>query len=326
MLKLNPFRRNRTLGLDVGSHSIKWAVVDSSRREILEMGTQPLFPERTRFHQVMPEDLWQQRVVQALQQIPGEVTDIITVLQGRTTACGYLEFSLLPEQELRVAVQAEAQQWIPFTTEATQFSFSYIPAVTRAAATGIFYAAALRAQVDRLQGALQQAELIPDRMEIPALALAREFALNHSPPKEKFYGLVHVGFSLSHFVVVRDGYPYFARDFSPGASHFIYALQAQEGCSWNEAQQRLQSADFRHWSLLPPLLRLGEALRRTLEFSGAQLDGVFLSGGIAGLSLSTALSQAFGGVVELDDWTGLRDHVGVSPASPYKLAVGLAVS
>lgn len=326
MLRLNLFRRHRTLGLDVGSHSLKWAIVDSSRRTVLEVGTQPLFPERREFHQVLSEDVWQERVVQALRQVPDDVSDIVTVLQGRTTACGYLELPPLLDQELKVAVQAEAQQWIPFAAEATQFSFSRVPPVTRPEATGVFYASALRTQVDRLQKVLQQADLVPDRMEIPALALAREFALNHSPCKGRYYGLVHIGFSCSHFVVVRDGYPYFARDFSPGASHFIYSIQAQEGCSWSVAQQRLLAADFRHWSLLPPVLRLGEALRRSLEFSGAQLDGVFLSGGIGGLSLSIALSQAFGGVVELDDWTGLQNLCGASPASPYKLAVGLAVS
>lgn len=326
MLRLNPFRRNRTLGLDVGSHSLKWALVDSARREILELGSHPLFPERARFHQVLQEDLWQQRVVEALRQIPNEVKAVITVLQGRTTACGYLEFPALPEQELRVAIQAEAQQWIPFAPDSTQLSYSSVPPVTSPEANGVFYAAALRTQVERLQAVLQLADLIPDRMEIPALALAREFALNHSPPGDSFYGLVHIGFSLSHFVIVRNGYPYFARDFAPGASHFIYALQAQQGCSWKEAQQRLLSADFRHWALLPPLARLGEALRRSLDYSGAQLEGVFLSGGIGGLSLSMELSKAFGGVIELDDWTGLRDQQGLFAASPYKLAVGLAVS
>ncbi len=58
----NLFRRQRALGLDIGSHSLKWALLDRGRKEVVHSGVVALFPERASLPQTLDWQLWESRV------------------------------------------------------------------------------------------------------------------------------------------------------------------------------------------------------------------------------------------------------------------------
>lgn len=324
------FRRPRRLGLDVGSHSLKWAVLDERRREVTHSGCVGLFPERTTLTQLLDWHLWESRVRGALSEIP-EVNSVCTVVQGKNTVYGYLEFPDLPEDELKVAVQAEAQQRIPFPADSIQFSYTKLPPLGAAAPghrQGVFFAAAVLSEVLRLRQILERCGRAPQRVEIPALALAREFQLNHTPPGDSFAALLHIGFSLSHWVIVRNGYPYYARDFAFGSGEFVRASQQSQ--SWEAAESALAGQNYRSLRLASPLRKLVQELQRSLAHSTEALQSVtlppllevYLSGGGACLALAQVLAEELRQQVSLDQWHQIKCG---QPAPPFKLAAGLAV-
>jgi Tfp pilus assembly PilM family ATPase len=321
----NLFRRQRSLGLDIGSHSLKWALLDRGRKEIVHSGTVPLFPERSYLPQTLDWQLWESRVQQVLEEIP-EASSVYTVVQGKGTVYGYLEFPDLPEDELKVAAQAEAQQAIPFPADSIQFSYTRVPPLRKG--LGVFYAAAVLGEVLRLRQVLERSGRAPNRVEIPALALAREFQLNHAPPPGSFFALLHLGFATTHWVVVRDGYPYYARDFAFGMGEFARALQ--DG-SWSEAEQALNEADFRSPQLSAPLRKLQHELKRTLAHCTEILQSitlpplldVYLSGGGANANLAGVLEEHLRQRFLPDLWQHLKCPQQQAPL--YKLAAGLAI-
>jgi Tfp pilus assembly PilM family ATPase len=322
----NPFRRPRALGLDLGSHSLKWALIDQRRKEVVHSGALVLFPERASLPQVLDWHLWESRVQQMLEELP-EASSVYTVVQGKGTVYGYLEFPELPEDELKVAAQAEAQQLIPFPADSIQFSFTRVPPLNRGA--GVFFAAAVLGEVLRLRQVLERSGRAPNRVEIPALALAREFQLNHAPQPGSFCALLHIGFSLTHWVVVRDGHPYYARDFAFGMGEFVRAGQDEK--SWSESEQRLASADFRSPRLAAPLRKLMQELKRTLVHCTEALQSVtlpplldvYLSGGGACPQLAEVLAEGLRQRVVPDSWNHLKCPQQQAPL--YKLAAGLAI-
>ncbi|MBS2040048.1 pilus assembly protein PilM [bacterium] len=325
----NLFRRPRTLGLDLGSHSLKWTVLDPRRKEITHSGAVALFPERSHLPQVLDWHQWERRVSRALEEIP-EAHSVYTVVQGKNTVSGYLEFPELPEEELKIAVQAEAQQHIPFPADSIQFSYTRIPplAPTADKKIAVFFAAAVLSEVLRLRQILERTGRAPNRVEIPALALAREFQLNHCPPEDAFIALLHIGFSLSHWVVVRNGYPYYARDFAFGMGEFVRA--SLQGRSWKEAEDSLEELDFSAPSVAAPLSKLIQELRRTLAHCTEALQSVtlpplldvYLSGGGASSFLAQTLGQQLRQRIIPDTWHHLKCNRN-QPAL-FKLAAGLA--
>jgi type IV pilus assembly protein PilM len=325
--RLNPFRKARVVGLDVGAHSLKWVVLEASQRVVLEAGQKVLFPDDSG-----PPDpkRWEQRVQECLQPLPkaNEVEVLNAVVQGRSTASGYLEFPSLQEDELKVAAQAEAQRLIPFPPDQIQFSYTRVPSLNGQAGSAVFFAAALLSEVARLRSLLAVGGRTPTRVEIPALALAREFSFNHGPSHSRFHVLLNIGYQLSHLVVVRDGYPYFARDFSPGAADFIEALRMDRGCSWAEAESLLGRADLESHSSEAPLFRLVEAITRSLQAFLAESReapaGLFLSGGGNVSNLAEALGRRLEYPVAQETWQNLKCQA--QPAGLFKLAAGLAIT
>lgn len=315
---LNPFRRGRSLGLDVGSKSVKWVWLDVEKKQILESGCVDLLPGCER----VDDTTWDSNLAAALQNLPAEASGANTAVQGRKTAYGYLEIPELPDDELRVAVQAEAQQWIPFPLENTDFRYQKMPPTQPGANIGAFYAAALRPPVERLRHLLGRLGRPALRVEVPALALAREHRHNHPDLAQQYSGILHFGFSCMHLVICRGGFPYYARDFVPGAHEFIAALQTELGSDWSEAEEVYCAADFRMPALGPPLGRLVEGLRRTLRHCGAAGAPFFLSGGAATGNLAEVLRERLGIQLAMDSW----DKIAGEPAPAlYKLAVGLAL-
>lgn len=303
---LKPFRRQRSLGLDVGRESVKWVWLDVDKRRILDCGS-------------LPRDHWDLLAG----RLPPEAGGANTALHGSVTAYGYVEVPRLSGEELSVAVQAEAQQWIPFPLENTEFRYQKTPPREAGQEVGAFYAAALRDSVEQLRAMLAGTGHPALRVEVPALALAREHALNHPELSQQYCGLIHIGFSSTHFALTRGGFPYYAREFSPGAQEFLEALRWELHGDHQEAGLFFQNADYEMSALGPPLSRLLESLRRTLRHCGAGELPLFLSGGGATGNLPRVLADRLGRSVVRDWWHKVEG--GDGRPELYKLAVGLAI-
>ena len=303
---LSAFRRQPSLGLDVGRKTVKWVWFDVDKRRILDCGC-------------VERDHWEL----LSGQLPPESGGANTALQGAVTAYGYLEVPQLADDELSVAVQAEAQQWIPFPLENTEFRYQKTPPRQPGTEIGAFYAAALREPVEELRSLLAGTGHPALRVEVPALALAREHHFNHPELATQYCGLLHIGYTGTHFALTRGGFPYYARDFAPGAGEFVEALELELNGDRKEAELCFYQADFEMPALGPPLSRLLTALRRTLRHCDAGAVPLFLSGGGATGNLARVLSERLGLAVTRDPWHKVEG--GQGPPEIYKLAVGLAI-
>ncbi len=327
MMRFNFFHRTPSVGLDIGSHSLKWAILDDSRTLAFRGDSQPLTYDSHVDGEPQSRDLREEDLRQALNWWPKNVRTVNTCVQGLDTCYGFLEFPKLEEDELGVAVQAEAQRWIPFDLEQTSFNFISVPPLKDESGTGAFYIAVRNEVVLRIKSILADRGLKLAKVEVPALALAREFQINHAPEPDRFVALIHVGFTLTQVVIVRDGYPYLARDFRPGCRDLISILASAYGCGWKRAQSELENLDLNQSDnpVEPPMSRIADAVRRTMESFEFPINEVYLSGGGAAPTMEHRLAAELNRPVLRDSWKKI-DGRHLLRAGQFKLAAGLALA
>jgi Tfp pilus assembly PilM family ATPase len=312
--------RRPVVGLDLGVHGVKWALVDVANRHIESLGYLPA-------RGPAGATLWE--------QLPRGVRRLRTAVCGQDVAYGYFELGPVDRRQLPAAAQAQAQTTIPFSPEETHFSYCETPALSqRNGHIGIFYVAARRSRVEKLTYPFHQCGFEVGRVDLPALALCREYLCNHGAQPEAVL-LINVGHRLTQLVLTRQGYPYFARDFSTAGQDFLYSLAMGLQCSREEAEQFLAAYDFRerHFVVEPALLRWLDLVQRSLNNAESRLNlrvsKVLLSGGSALPGLAERLSERLNRSVSSDGWQRLRPPAGEELARMrpelFKVAIGLAL-
>lgn len=278
------FGRKASVALDLGSHTVKTA--SQGKKGLEGLASAPSVEEL---------------------KIHGSV---IATIPGHGTIGRYLEFPVLSAKELAVAGPAQAWQFIPYPQDATNLSFLQVPALGGDKKTALFFVADQKERVESGQALLKGLKV--QRMEVPVLALAREFAAEHL--SDTFQALVHCGHTLTHVLVMKGKHPYYYREIRLAGKDFTYAFQQANQSSWEEAEAYKHGTDAlaREVGVEPFLQRWLKEVKRSLSASEITVEKVFLSGGSAA-------------------WKGLRERLAEDLARPvvvdepalYKVAAGL---
>lgn len=181
-------------------------------------------------------------------------------------------------------------------------------------------------RIDLLRQHFDGAGLMMETIELPALALTREFHANHPEKSERKLGLLHTGFSLNQMVGLIGPHPYFARDFTLGTRDFIGHLRVGQHWSWSSAANRLtfENAMVRG-PTEPALWRLEREVERTLAYFPFKPEALFLSGRGLPVALESRLSNYLKMPVTLDRPSCLEWPEDPVKSMNFKLAVGLAL-
>lgn len=278
------FGKKASVGLDLGSHSVKCATYGKKGLEGCVAAPSV-------------EEL----------KLSGSV---VATIPGHGTIGRYLEFPALSAKELAVAGPAQAWQFIPYPQDQTNLSFLQVPPLGGDKKTALFFVADQKERVESGQALLKGLKI--QRMEVPVLALARQFAAEH--PSDSFQALVHCGHTLTHVLVMKGKHPYYYREIRLAGKDFTYAFQQANQSSWEEAEAYKHGVDAlaREVGGEPFLQRWLKEVKRSLAGSQIEVSKVFLSGGSAA-------------------WKGLRERlaedlelpVEVDEPALYKVAAGL---
>lgn len=331
------------VGLDLGAHSLKWAVLDSQRQPLRFFTAEVLADRESQNDQPHPRWL-AARLGEIMDECraasDGVWSDRVRAgLQGEGVVCGYLELPAVGPEGLEKAVPAALQEQLPFNVNDVGLRFLEVPPYQKQPGKqAVFYGTYLKTMAQQRRRLLESCGLEVEELEVSTLAMAREFRINREPHEENnFWAVVHVGFDSSHVLVTRNGFPYYSRDFEIAGKSFTYAFQIGYQTTWAKAEQyklnyRVATKDFQ---IEPFLLDFTDEIKRSLghfgkRFPAARVSRLFLSGGTAlWHGLDRRIEEALGIPVTQDGWEGLKPPGGADPvpeASVYKVALGLALS
>ncbi|MBS7779705.1 pilus assembly protein PilM [Acidovorax sp. CCYZU-2555] len=212
----------------------------------------------------------------------------------------------MSEQELEVQVEAEANQYIPFSLDEVSLDFCVIgPTANSPGDVDVLIAASRREKVQDRQGLAEAAGLTPVIVDIEShcARLAARRLIDNLPNKgqDAIVALFEVGALTTSMQVLRNEEVLYERDQAFGGAQLTQLIARQYGFSLEEAESKKRNAelpeDYPQVVLKPFVESMTQEVARALQFFFTstpynRVDHILLAGGSAPLpGLVEAITQ-----------------------------------
>ncbi|GAB4248660.1 MAG: type IV pilus assembly protein PilM [Thermoleophilia bacterium] len=277
----------------------------------------------------------------------------------------HIEVPEMGEEELRGAIEFQAQDYIPIPVDEAVLDFQVVARYTDEdgiAKQQVLLVAAQKEMVQRFLDAAKKAGVKVAGIDVSAFALVRALSapvsfVDQGAEAGQTLGVVNISSSVSTLVVARDGVPKFTRIINFAHDNLVGSLVEKQGVPPEDAEVLCQRiglpgplpADSEtynpvtiqevHESLAGAAEELADELRRSLDYYQTQdyaayVDELVLTGrGALVRNLDAFLSEYLNMQVVLgnpllkiaENRTGIPDEVLAAVAPRLAVAVGLAL-
>lgn len=203
----------------------------------------------------------------------------------------------LRDEELEIQVEAEANQYIPFSLDEVSLDFCVIgPSPTSVGDVEVLIAASRKDRVQDRQGLAEAAGLHPVVLDIEShasrLAMGRLISNLPNEGKDALVALFEIGADTTSLKVLRDDEMLYDRDQAFGGSQLTQLISRQYGFSFEEAEQKKLAndlpEDYETAVLNPFVDSLSQEIGRALQYFFTstphhKVHYVMLAGGTATL-------------------------------------------
>ncbi len=203
----------------------------------------------------------------------------------------------LSEQDLEAQVEAEANQYIPFSLDEVSLDFCVLgPSTTSAGDVEVLIAASRREKVQDRQGLAEAAGLKPMIVDVESyasrLAAGRLIQALPNGGVDTMVALFEVGAFTTSMQVIRNEEVLYDRDQAFGGAQLTQLIVRQYGFSPEEAENKKRNGDLPEdygAAILKPFVdSLAQEVARALQFFFTstphnRVDYVMLAGGSAAL-------------------------------------------
>ncbi|MEJ7928516.1 pilus assembly protein PilM [Ramlibacter sp. AN1015] len=253
----------------------------------------------------------------------------------------------LSEQELEVQVEAEANQYIPFSLDEVSLDFCVVgPSNSSAGDVEVLIAASRKEKVQDRQGLAEAAGLKPVILDVESYAsrMAAGRLIQGLPNGgvDSMVALFEVGAFTTSMQVIRNGDVLYDRDQAFGGAQLTQLIVRQYGFTPEEAETKKRSGDlpedYAAGVLKPFVDSMAQEIARALQFFFTstphnRVDHVLIGGGSAALpgltetvtahtSFSCGLADPFDG---MQIGTTIREKKMRREAPSYLTSCGLAL-
>ena len=338
------------IGVDISSTSVKLVELAGTRQK----------PELSRYTiEPLPRDAVADGNVANVEAVGAVLERALRKLGTRTKgAAAALPTSMvitkkitLPamarEEDLELAVEGEANQYIPFALDEVNLDFAVIgPVANDDSQVEVMIAAARREKVEERVAAIESAGLKAQVVDVEAMAVmsAYELMAEGLPGKgiDQNIGVLDIGATSTRFYVFRNEEQIFTRESPFGGNQLTQEIQRAYNMTNEEAEAAKRAgnlpANYDNDVLRPYVDTLAIEAARALQFfltssSQGQLDYMLLGGGCAALpGLADAVSRRTNVIAAVaNPFTGMGLSPGVksrqlaADAPALLVACGLAM-
>jgi len=212
----------------------------------------------------------------------------------------------LSEQDLEAQVEAEANQYIPFSLDEVSLDFCVMgPSTTSVGDVEVLIAASRKEKVSDRQGLAEAAGLKPVVMDVESyasrLAAGRVIETLPNQGVDAVVALFEVGAMTTSMQVLRNDEVLYERDQAFGGAQLTQLIVRQYGFSADEAEAKKRSGDLPEdyvSAVLEPFIdSMAQEIGRALQFFFTstpynKVDHILIAGGSAALpGLTEAVTQ-----------------------------------
>jgi type IV pilus assembly protein PilM len=336
----------RTVGLDIGSSSIKVVELDHSGEtsRLVRFGRCGLLPEAIVDGEVMDRDVVVDTIAELFEVNEIASRHVVSAVSGRAVIVKKIQMDMMTDEQAREAIHWEAEQHIPFDIDDVSLDFQVLNRESSPDKMDVLLVAAKKEMLEARSELMRAAGLTPTVIDVESFAVQNAYERNHEYPEGNVTLLLNVGCFVTNVNIVKDGIPYFTRDLSFAGNAILEAIQKDLGVDYDEANEILENPGEERLDDLQSIVGLvGEELAVGIEKSLSYLrasgeadhvDRICLSGGSSfAPGLRESIEKRQGSPVEVanpfrnlvweEDLFGSEDPDLLGPH--YMVAAGLAL-
>jgi type IV pilus assembly protein PilM len=354
MAKKKKVRFKESVGIDIGTHSIKLVHLKRIHDgyKLLNYEIRPTVPAGVEY---IPSDLRRDRYAPILAEIlrtlrikARKVKHLVSAVGGDNLSIKQIKTIFLPEEELESALFFEAKKHLPISGSEMLLDFQVLNVEERTNNMNILLVATTKEQMQQHSDILSAADLAPGIVDAEPLAIANSFLFN-AFVEEGVYIILNIGAHRTNMVIYGPQAKFFARDLAWGGYNFTKDIMKMNNMSFEEAEEhkfehgitKTEASDGKNLGLStleitdkPTEEQIALEVKRSLRFyvkeaGNSDFRKVFLVGGSSKLKglpeyLSEQLNiptEIFNPFINLEMPEKLRDKKDPQLA----LAIGLAM-
>ena len=286
-------KKDRLVGLDIGSSSIKVAEFSESKNGVIlkKFGIMPLEPGLIEDGRIKDMDGVAQRIRELFIAENIQTKNVAVSTGGHAVVIKTITAPRVPDDELHETIHSEAEQYIPYDIGEVNVDFQVLGLNEfYENQLNVLLVAAKKELVDEYVDLVTRAGLVPKVIDVDAFALQNMFDMLPQSKAEKIVMLADVGASKMSMNILKDGQPVMMRDNTHGVGQIIEEMAHRLGletaaaetlwrdpAQWGDNKEVIEdicSQAVRTWCT-----EIAEVAHNFHASSEGSLERVFLSGG-----------------------------------------------
>ncbi len=305
----------QTIGLDIGSHSIKAVELKPKR------GKEEGYSLKKIGYELLPPDaivegtiIDSAAVVETIKMIfdDNKISNknVAISISGNSVIIKKISLPQMESEELAESIIWEAKHNIPYPYEETNVDYAILkpPDYSEDRNLDILLVAAKKDKIANYSNVIHQARKNLDAIEVDVFALQNSLEVNYPEIIDsKNIAVINLGANITNVIIIEKGIPQLFRDLSIGGSFFTENLSKDLSISFDDAEKLIKGlpvhdiqADQYKTVLNMNIQNLLDEIEKTFSFyeagekTGKKIDFVFLSGGLSKLKdLQNNFQQKF---------------------------------
>jgi type IV pilus assembly protein PilM len=230
--------RKNTIGLDIGSSSIKIVELRETKKGyfLQNLGVAPIPPEVIVDGALMNTSAIVDGIITLLGERKIKTKDAVTSVSGQSVMIKKITLPAMTEDELEDQIQWEAEQYIPFDINDVNLDFQILSPGDDEGNMEVLLVAAKKDMINDYVAVITEAGLNPVVVDVDSFALQNMYEINYQIMENEVLAIVNIGSSLINIVVTKNGQYIFSRDVSVGGNLYTEEVQKQLSVSYEEAE------------------------------------------------------------------------------------------
>lgn len=242
MAKEKKVKFKESIGLDIGSHSIKMVHLKKLHQgfKLLNYETRSTIPDGV---EPVQSDLSPDRFAPVLSSMfksskinPKKVKHIVSSIGGDNTSIKQIKTIFLPDDELESALFFEAKKHLPIGGSEMILDYQVLSVEEKTNNMNILLASTTKELLNEHSNILSSADLTPGIVDLESLAVANSFALN-TYVEDGIFVILNLGMFKTNMVIYGPQAKFFSRDIQWGGFHITKDIMKQKTISYEEAEK-----------------------------------------------------------------------------------------
>jgi type IV pilus assembly protein PilM len=232
-------KRNRLVGLDIGSKTIKAAEVTDSKRghTLFKFGMSDIAPGLIEDGAIKDPEAVADTLKNLFKSYGIKNNNVALSIGGYSVIVKKISVPTATEDQLQDTIHFEAEQYIPFDINDVNLDFQILGEnENNPNQMNVLLVAAKKEMVNDYVSLVELAGLEPKIIDVDAFSLQNVFELNYDPSPDENVALIDIGASKTSLNILKGDNSVFMRDVSLGCGQINQKIASLIDCSIEEAE------------------------------------------------------------------------------------------